>query len=93
MLYLAFDSLLLLLLLLLLRRGQVLLDFDVIDGWDDELSQMNHGKIGEPYDYPDSFMQLLGYMRIYFHLPYRQAEGVVIAHASTKVPDYSTISR
>ena len=65
----------------LVRRGQVLLDFDVIDGWDDELSQMNHGKIGEPYDYPDSFMQLLGYMRIYFHLPYRQAEGVVIAHA------------
>ena len=77
----------------LVRRGQVLLDFDVIDGWDDELSQMNHGKIGQPYDYPDSFMQLLGYMRIYFHLPYRQAEGVVIAHASTKVPDYSTISR
>ena len=79
----------------LVRRGQVLLDFDVIDGWDDELSQMNHGKIGEPYDYPDSFMQLLGYMRIYFHLPYRQAEGVVIAHASTKssIPDYSTISR
>lgn len=80
----------------LVRRGQVLLDFDVIDGWDDELSQMNHGKIGEPYDYPDSFMQLIGYMRVYFHLPYRQAEGVVIAHASTKVPcipDYSTISR
>ncbi|MFZ0325670.1 MAG: hypothetical protein WAL66_00060 [Nitrososphaeraceae archaeon] len=30
------------------------------------------------------------------HLPYRQAEGVVMVHASTKVPctpDYSTISR
>ncbi len=35
-------------------------------------------------------------MRAYFHLPYRQIEGVVIAHASKKVPgipDYSTISR
>jgi len=35
-------------------------------------------------------------MRAYFHLPYRQTQGVVIAHASTKVPcipDYSTISR
>jgi IS5 family transposase len=74
----------------------VLLDFDVIDGWDNELSLMNYGKVGEPYDYPDSFMQLLGYMRVYFHLPYRQTQGVVIAHASTKVPcipDYSTISR
>ena len=80
----------------LVRRGQVLLDFDVLDKWDHELSQMNEGKVGEPYDYPDSFMQLLGYMRAYFHLPYRQTQGVVIAHASKKVPgipDYSTISR
>ncbi|MBV9178597.1 MAG: IS5 family transposase [Nitrososphaeraceae archaeon] len=80
----------------LVRRGQVLLDFDVLDGWDHELSQMNKGKVGEPYDYPDSFIQLLGYMRAYFHLPYRQTEGVVISHASTKVPGiphYSTISR
>ena len=80
----------------LVRRGQVLLDYDVLDGWDNELSQMNHGKVGEPYNYPDSFMQLLGYMRAYFHLPYRQTQGVVIAHASTKlpcIPDYSTISR
>lgn len=80
----------------LVRRGQVLLDFDVLDGWDNELSQMNEGKVGEPYYYPDSFIQLLGYMRAYFHLPYRQTQGVVIAHASKKVPGiphYSTISR
>ena len=35
-------------------------------------------------------------MMAYFHLPYRQTQGVVIAHASKKVPgipDYSTISR
>ena len=70
----------------LVRRGQVLLDFDVLDGWDHELSQMNLGKVGEPYDYPDSFIQFLGYMRTYFHLPYRQTQGVVISHASTKVP-------
>ena len=41
-------------------------------------------------------MQLLGYMRAYFHLPYRQTQGVVIAHASKKVPgipDHRTISR
>ena len=46
--------------------------------------------------YPNTFVQLLGYMRIYFHLPYRQTEGVERAHASNKVPsipDYSTINR
>ena len=67
-----------------------------MDGGDHELSQMNEGKVGEPYGYPDSFMQLLSYMRAYFHLPYRQTQGVVIAHTSKKAPgilDYSTISR
>jgi len=49
-------------------------------GWDHELFQMNHDKVGEPYNYPDSFIQLLGYMRAYFHLPYRQTQGVVMAH-------------
>ena len=79
----------------LVRRGQVLLDFDVVDRWDHELSQMNLGKVGEPYCYPDSFIQLLGYMRAYFHLPYRQTQGVVIAHANKvpNTPHYSTISR
>jgi hypothetical protein len=53
-------------------------------------------RLVEPYDYPDSFIQLLGPMRVYLHLPYRQAEGAVIAHASTKapcIPGYSTVSR
>ena len=57
---------------------------------------MNHVKVGEPYDYPDSFIQDLGYVRVYSHLPYGQTGGVVIADASTKVPfipHYSTISR
>ena len=51
---------------------------------------------GAQYHYPDSFIQLLDYMRVYFHLPYRQAEGVVMAHAGNKVPsipNYSTINR
>jgi hypothetical protein len=33
----------------LVRRGQVLLDYDVLDGWDNELSQMNQSEVGEPY--------------------------------------------
>jgi Transposase DDE domain len=36
-------------------------------------------------------------MRVYFHLPYRQTEGVVRAHADeiapSYIPDYSTINR
>jgi hypothetical protein len=54
-----------------------MLDFDVGDGWEEELEKMNEGKVREPYHhYPESFVQLLGYMRAYFHLAYRQTEGL-----------------
>jgi hypothetical protein len=80
----------------LVKRGEILLDFDVIDNWNTELSEMNKNKEGRKFVYPDSFIKLLGYMRIYFHLPYRQTEGVVREHASNtlpSIPDYSNISR
>ena len=32
----------------LVRRGQILLDFDVVDKWDYEISLMNQGMVGEP---------------------------------------------
>jgi len=80
----------------LVRRGEVILDFDIIDSWYVELGRMNEGKRGATYGYPNSFVQLLGYVKAYFHLPYRQTEGVVRAHAANKIPsipDYSTINR
>ena len=81
----------------LVKRGEILLDFDVIDNWDSELEKMNQGKKGRKFIYPDSFIKLLVYMRAYFHLPYRQTEGVVRAHAAntlpSSVPDYSRICR
>ena len=39
---------------------------------------------------------MLGYAKAYFHLPYRQTEGIAQGHANGKVPsipDYTTISR
>ena len=80
----------------LVKRGEVLLDFDVMDNWISELDRMNQGKEGRKFVYPDSFIKLLGYMRAYFHLPYRQTEGVVRGHASNtlpSIPDYSRICR
>jgi transposase len=80
----------------LVRRGEILLGFDVIDNWDKELADMNRGKIGEPFHYPDTFVLMLGYAKAYFHLPYRQTEGIVKGHMGNKIPsipDFSTISR
>ena len=80
----------------LVRRGEILLGFDVINNWDAELKEMNKDKIGEPFHYPNTFLLLLGYAKAYFHLPYRQTEGIAQGHAKGKVPsipDYTTINR
>jgi hypothetical protein len=80
----------------LVRRGELLIGFDVVDNWDKELKQMNKDKVGEPFHYPNTFLLLLGYAKVYFHLPYRQTEGIAQGHAKGKVPpipDYTTISR
>ena len=60
----------------LVRRGEILLGFDVINNWDTELKEMNKDKVGEPFHYPNTFLLLLGYAKAYFHLPYRQTEGI-----------------
>jgi hypothetical protein len=80
----------------LVRRGEILLGFDVINNWDTELKEMNKNKVGEPFHYPNTFLLLLGYAKAYFHLPYRQTEGITQAHAKGKVPSiphFTTINR
>ena len=37
---------------------------------------MNRGKTGEPFHYPETFVLMLGYAKVYFHLPYRQKQKV-----------------
>jgi len=47
----------------LVRRGELLLDFSVVDEWKRELEGANDGKVGGPYRYPEAFMRLLGFIR------------------------------
>ena len=63
----------------LVRRGEVLFSYDFLDTWDSELARMNESKKGRPYSFPESFILAIGYMRAYFHLPYRQTEGIIKA--------------
>jgi IS5 family transposase len=80
----------------LVRKGEILIGFDVINNWDTELKDMNKDKVGEPFSYPHTFLLLLGYAKVYFHLPYRQTEGIAQGHAKGKVPSiphYTTINR
>lgn len=76
----------------LVRRGEILFAYDFLDIWDDNLDRMNENKKGKPYSYPDSFILVIGYMRIYFHLPYRQTEGIIKA-TGKNLPDHPSYSQ
>src|SRR2546428_895237 len=81
----------------LVRRGELELDSSVIDEWNRDLQKVNDGKVGEPFHYPESYIRLLAFIRLLFHMPYRETEGFVhflSKHIEgLKVPDYSTIDR
>ena len=49
-----------------------------------------------PFHYPNTFLLLLGHAKAYFHLLYRQTEGIAQGHAKGKlpsIPDFTTINR
>ncbi len=48
-----------------------MLSFDAIEQWSQELKEMNHGKEGNRFVYPESFMEALGYVHLYLGLPFR----------------------
>lgn len=73
----------------LVRRGEILFSYDFLDIWDDDLARMNENKKGKKYKFPDSFILIISYIRVYFHLPYRQTEGIIKATVVGKsIPEY-----
>jgi hypothetical protein len=80
----------------LVKRGEFLLDLGWVKNWDKELEEMNRGKVGQPYDYPNSLIEVQGM----FHaksLDYRMIEGItqqlVVIAQLPAANDYSTINR
>lgn len=48
---------------------------------------MNENKKGKKYQFPDSFFLIIGHIRVYFQLPYRQTEGIIKA-TGKNLPDH-----
>src|SRR3954454_9583074 len=53
---------------------------------------MNENKNGKKYQFPDSFILAIGHIRVYFHLPYRQTEGIIKATGKS-LPDHPSYSQ
>jgi len=56
----------------LVVRGELYFDFDFRSRWDDELKQINNGKVGAPYKFPESFIKLMAILNQY--IDYRGLE-------------------
>ena len=59
----------------LIRRGELILDPDLLEHHQEELEAANRRKVGRPYRIADSYIQLLSAVRYLYGMPYRQLEG------------------
>ena len=76
----------------LVRRGEILFAYDFLDTWDNDLAKMNENKNGKKYKFPNSFILVIGHIRLCFHLPYRQTEGIIKATGKS-LPDHPSYSQ
>jgi hypothetical protein len=61
----------------LIERGRVLIDLDFIKQSNEQIKNMNIDKVGAPFQYSDSYIQFLAYLKIGFQIPYRTVQGIV----------------
>jgi hypothetical protein len=79
----------------LVKRGEFLLDIDFLQGFRKELRELNSGKRGRPFKYPNSFILFFLRLKCVFKIDYRTLEGVarrlvVFIDKKVKAPDYTT---
>ena len=75
-------------------RGEFLLDLEFVKSWDKELEEMNKGKKGAPYQFPESFVELLAVWSQW--VSYRYLQGITRRFQNygliPKEADYTTLN-
>ena len=61
----------------LIERGRILIDVSFLKSSNKEIKKMNKGKAGAPFQYSDSYVQFLAFLKIGFKIPYRMVQGIV----------------
>jgi len=76
----------------LVKVGEYMLDMDWVKSWDDELALMNARKVGAPYKFPKSLIEL----QAVWHaksFPFRMIEGITRDLCNIgQLPDYNDYS-
>jgi Transposase DDE domain len=61
----------------LIERGRILIDVSFLKSSNKEIKKMNKGKVGAPFQYSDSYVEFLAFLKIGFKNPYRMVQGIV----------------
>ena len=61
----------------LIELGRVLIDTGSLKSANDEIKRMNECKVGAPFQYTDSYIQFLAFLKIGFKIPYRTVQDIV----------------
>ncbi len=48
-----------------------------LTSWREELEAMNREKLGRPFEFPNSYISFLAFVKVGFDIPYRTLEGIV----------------
>lgn len=80
----------------LVKRGEYWFDLEWVREWDTELDEMNKGKVGKPFQFPKSMIEVQAMWHAKGH-DYRGIEGMTRKLVKTaqlrKYNDYSTVNR
>jgi len=80
----------------LVKRGEYLLALDFVEGWDNELIVMNDGKVGAPFRFPNTMIELQALWHAK-QISCRMIEGMtrdlVKIGGLPEYNDYSTVNR
>lgn len=81
----------------LVRRGELFISLDFLENWDQELQQMNIGKVGRKFIYPEKFIKWTSLAYHVMNMPYRTIQGFLRSMSKyipgLKAADYTTLFR
>jgi hypothetical protein len=61
----------------LIERGRVLMDIGFLKSQSKEIKSMNDGKVGAPFEYSNTYVQFLTFLKIGLKIGYRTVQGIV----------------
>lgn len=61
----------------LIERGRVLMDVGFLKSSNKDIVKMNKGKVGAPFEYSNSYIHFLAFIKIGFKIAYRTVQGIV----------------